>query len=102
MIPPFRKVQVKEIDVQRLQDAIANVFNTILKKQIIDGQLINNILITGGSPLSVNHGLGTLPRGFIVVNKNAQSDVWQTISTTPNSTMILNANNTVTISVWVF
>lgn len=104
MLIPFRRVQVKSDDVKHLQDGIAQIFNQILKKQIIDGIFIQDITITGGTPLEISHGLDNTPRGWIIVKKNAESDVWQTVSDTPSATMVLNATaaTTVTISLWVF
>lgn len=99
---PFRRVQAKDVDVQRLQDAVSPIFKQLISKQIIDGFLIEDVTITGGTAYTLNHGLGFPPRGWIVCKKNAESDVWETVSTTPNSTLILNATSTVTISLWVF
>lgn len=102
MLTPFRKVQVKTDDVKHLQDAVAQVLNQVIKKQIIDGAFITDISIVSGTPYSLSHGLGINPRGWIIVKKNAESDIWQTDSATPTLTMILNASADVTISLWVF
>lgn len=102
MLTPFRKVQAKTDDVKHLQDAVAQVFNQVLKKQIIDGAFIVDITITSGAPYVLSHGLGINPRGWIIVKKNAEADVWQSDSDTPTATMILNASADVTISLWVF
>lgn len=102
MLTPFRRIEVKTNEVKHLQDAIAKIFNQILKKQIIDGAFIENISIVTGTPYNLSHGLEINPRGWIVVKKNAESDIWQTDSDTPTSTMILNSSANVTISLWVF
>lgn len=104
MLRNYRKVQLKpeSYELKNVQDSIAQIFNQIIPKQIIDGLLLENITVVGGTPLTINHGLGIGPRGWILAKKNAQADVWQTVSPTPNVTMILNASATVTISLWVF
>lgn len=102
MLTPFRKVKVTDDSVRNLQDAIAQIFNQVLKKQIIDGVMIEGLTITSGTPLSINHGLDTLVRGWILVRKNSNSNVWESVSATPTKTLILNASATVTISLWVF
>ncbi len=104
MINSFRKTQLKpdSVDLKHVQDAVAQVFNQILQKQIIDGLYLENITITTGTAYSLSHGLGYDPRGWIVAKKNAEADVWQTVSNTPQATMILNSSADVTISLWVF
>ena len=102
MLRPFRRVQVKDDSLNMVQDALSLALNPIITKQIIDGAFLENIKITGSTSVSISHGLGIIPRGWFVVNKNAQSDLWQTVSATPKKTIIINASNTVTISLWVF
>lgn len=102
MLTPFRKVQVKTDDVKHLQDAIAQILNQVLKKQIIDGAMILDIPLEVGVPYELSHGLGVNPRGWIIIKKNAEADIWQTASDTPSATMVLNASADVTISLWVF
>jgi hypothetical protein len=102
MLPSFRKTRVLNADVKNFQDAVAQIFNQILKKQIIDGVILEDLTITSGTPLSIDHGLNTLIRGWIVIRKNASSNIYESASDTPTKTLILNASSNVTISLWVF
>lgn len=102
MIPVFRAIRTGVRDIQKLQDALNKVFNSITAKEIIDGRLISNVVLTTGSANEVNHGLGVPVRGWIVVGKNANANIWSSASSTPNSTLILNTSANVTVSLWVF
>lgn len=102
MIPKLKLIRSSNPDIAHLQDSISTVIDAFSSKQIIDGTLIENITLTISTPLTINHGLGYAPRGWIVCKKNAGADVWETASTIPSKTLILNASATVTISIWVF
>lgn len=103
MLPVFKKIRVEDRDLQMVQDSAATVFNIINNKQILDGVLIEGVvLLNASNPTSVSHGLGKEPRGWIVVKKDANADVYSSASTTPKSTLNLNATADVTISLWVF
>jgi hypothetical protein len=103
VIAPFRKIRSTVHDVQRVQDAIASVFNAILKKQILDGRIIKDIFLDSSeNPTAVKHGLGKEPRGWIVIKQDASASVYQSTSSTPQATLDLNSSADVTVSLWVF
>ena len=104
MIPSLRRVRSSDDVVRQLQDAADSVLKVITKKEILDGNFLEDITITAGTPKVVNHLLGEKLRGWISVRKNAQAHVWDSQDTnqTPFSTLILNASASVTISLWVF
>lgn len=102
MIPKFRAIRTVVKDIQRLQDALSKVFNSIETKQILDGRLISNISLLSASTTEINHGLGKPIRGWVVVGKNANANIYSSASDTPNATLILNTTADVTISLWVF
>lgn len=102
MIPAFRVIRTTVRDIQKLQDALARVFNAIQTKEILDGRLISDIVIETGTPKEINHGLGKPIRGWIITDINADANVYRSASTTPNSTFVLNASANCTVSLWVF
>lgn len=102
MIPALRSIRTTISDVQRLQDALNKVFNAIFQKQILDGRFIENIDLTSASTKEIDHGLGKPIRGYIVVRKNANAVIYESVSSTPNATLILNTSANVRISLWVF
>lgn len=103
MISQFRKIRSTINDIQRVQDAVAVVFNSLLKKQILDGRLIRDkFLDSSANPISIDHGLGKAPRGWVIVKQDADANVYESTSSTPNATLELNATADVTVSLWVF
>lgn len=101
MIPSFRTTKTSDRDLDKVQDSLSRIFNSIQTKEILDGRLIQDVSIVSGAN-EINHGLGKPIRGWIVVRKNANQTVYDSVSSTPDSTFILNASGTVTISLWVF
>ncbi len=102
MIPGFLRIRSKIEDVNLAQDAVDNVLRVIRKKEIIDGILLENLVLASGTTNQINHGLGVPIRGWIVVRQNANSSIWEAISALPNVILSLNCSVTVTVSLWVF
>lgn len=102
MIPKFRAIGTTDRVLQKLQDALSKIFNSLETKSIIDGRLINDVFITSGTPKEIDHGLQRPIIGWIIVGKNANAVVWSSISDIPNRTLIFNASANVTVSLWVF
>lgn len=100
MIPRFRKIRAKDVELNRAQEAVDQVFNTILVKQILDGHLIEDVAIN--TTADVDHGLGIAPRGWLVVRKDANEDVWENTSAVPTRLLSLESTGAVTVSLWVF
>jgi len=103
-ITPFRRVRSADNVIRQLQDATDTVFKDISDRQIVDGNILEGIEITGGTPKVIDHKLGRELIGWQVVRKNVTTDIWdsQDTNATPILNLILNATNTVTISLWVF
>lgn len=104
MIPALRRVKTKQEDLRQLQDSLDAVLNIIRGKQIIDGRLIEDIELST-TALNINHGLDNEVRGWIVVKKNANADVYEATSAStdlPKKQLKLIATAAVTISLWVF
>lgn len=90
-------------NLQRVQDNIDQFVKPLKNIPILDGILLEGIEVsTSGS--NFPHKLNRKLRGWIVVSKNANEDVWdlQTSNTLPSKTLILKSSGTVTISLWVF
>ena len=71
---------------------IAKILNgEISINENIKGALIEATLL--GEDTSVYHGLGFVPTGFIVLNKNGPGDVWGVrVSQWTNETLFLGSN----------
>jgi hypothetical protein len=103
-LPAYKTVGTDDIDLQKIQDNSAQVFEQITSRVILDGLLITDQRIVAGTALSIPHLLNRTLLGYIIVKKSANSVVWdsQASNTLTNKFLILNASATVTVTVWVF
>lgn len=99
LVKGYRKIQVSDLELGRLQDQIASVVNPLSRIEILDGVAIKDIAITTAA-VNVEHGLNRQPLGWILIDNTADARVWRTDW---NSNYIsLDASGTSTISIWVF
>ena len=101
-LPALKKIKAEDRVLNQVQDSVAQALKPLLNMAIADGRLIENIEITSGTASIVEHKLDRTIRGWIVVRKNANSNIWESTSSIPDKTLILNASATVTVSLWVF
>ena len=107
MLKAFRKIRVKEQQLDDVQSNIANTLIPVLKSLIIDGTLVKDIdLISGVN--RVSHMLGRVPEGWLIVDRNTAATVFRTTPTsaantiTDSSTISLTSSGAVTVSIWFF
>lgn len=83
----------------RTRDTIAQ-----LLRPVVDGLLLEGVVLTGGVDAVVNHGLGRTLRGWLIVRNTASGSVFdkQAANLTPETTLVLSTATTKTISLWVF
>jgi hypothetical protein len=100
----FKKINTQDYELSTVQRNTAEFTQQLANNPRLDGLLIEDIALTSGSETTVNHGLGRAIRGFEIVYKNAQVDVWADDAKQifPNSTLVLDTSATATISLWVF
>lgn len=101
-ILPFRRIRTDNSDIQKLQDSTDETFRSFQKKEILEGRLLEDVAIVSGTAKIVQHKMGRALRGWIIAGKDADARVWETPSTTPRSSLILNASANVTVNIWVF
>ena len=98
MIRGFRKINA-DGDIAKLQDNVEYVLEPIIQSSIIDGVQLNNVEVLP-TDTRINHGLGRTPQGYIVVDRNANLNVW-TVSL-GKQTMVLRSASPVTVSLWIY
>ncbi len=92
-------------DLQRVQDFTKNTINSLIAQNpLLESNFIEDIVITTGTPRSIEHKLGKELTGFLVHRINADANVWDSQSTNsfPGRTLILNSSANVTVSIIVF
>ncbi len=116
--PQFKKINVKDLDLNRVQDAVAFALNTIASIPLLDGRPVETetnaakhelVIVLGTTPKNIAHKLGRAYRGWFIVDKNANADVWVDpavagVDPNPDVTKFvrLDASATVTVKLWVF
>ena len=98
MLTPFRKIFTKDKDLTTVQSMIDNVLKSY-EKVLLDGIVIT-ATFSGVTTLEVEHKLGRLPQGWLVIDKSAKTDVWAT--NTDSRLLTLNVDNDVILKLYVF
>ena len=101
---PFKKVQLKDESVMRMQDSVSASFNALSKNFILDSVLVENVQLTNGVDNTVSHTLGRNFKGWLVVRNNAESVIYEssTANDVPNRQIILNCSADVLVSLFIF
>lgn len=107
MLKAFRKIRVKDSELEQVQTNVSNTLAPILKSLIIDGVLVKDIELVSGVN-RVNHTLGRPLEGWIIVDRNTAATVFKTVPTaaantiTDSSTISFTSSGTVIVSIWFF
>ncbi len=104
-LPPFRKLNVEgDVQFTRAQDDANQVHRVLISKPILDGVLLEDVVVTTGVVNAIPHQLGRELIGWMVVRQRASAIVWDTQDVNSNSaqTLFLNSSATVTVDLWVF
>lgn len=98
----FKKTGVSAPDVARFQENVDNALKPVLSSVLLDGVLLEGVELIAGQANVIEHKLEREPRGYIIVKRSANSQVWDEVSALKNSTLVLQCSANVTISLWVF
>ena len=108
MTTRFSRVLQSDADVTLTSDRIQEITDFIEKCPLIDGQLIEDVVVTKPPGVfedtTVSHNLGRVYKGFIVVKKSSAAAIFEssTINKQKSNSLILSTNLSCTVSLWVF
>lgn len=97
-LPSFKKTKHSDPEINRIQENALEKFNAYDSVPFINGNLLEIDVSTTATDF--NHGLNRTPIGFLVIDKNANADIWKTGAT--RTTIQLDASASASIKVWVF
>lgn len=99
----IKKLGSPSAELNRSQEYVQRAVGGIISSEILDGILLTNISLTTGLN-EVSHKLGRKIRGWIVVRKRANVDIWdeQDSNKKPGLTLRLQASGAVVADLWVF
>ena len=101
MISGFKTIRTKNSELDRVQSNVQLFSNELTTNPLLDGVLLKDIDLTTTETL-VNHTLGRLPQGWIIIKKDAAQDVYESGTTLQQRFLSLTAGGAVTVSLWVF
>ena len=100
----LKRINIRDLETNMLQENVAVFLDQIVVNPRLDGILIEDVQLTSGSTTTVNHGLGRKIRGWEIVYKNANADIWAADAnqTLPNRQLVLSCSATAKVNLWVF
>lgn len=103
MIPSFKKVRTEDTPLRLVQDSLTLTLDQVIRREILDGNLVEDVSLVNGFNL-VDHGLGRIPKGFIIVKRSDLHAVWNVSSAkmVPTRNMALQTNGAMIVSIWFF
>lgn len=102
---PYSSVNSNDPEVRAVDQKLLTIFNSIIKNPLLNSPvLLTAIMLSSGVDTPINHTLGRAVKGWIIVDKNATGDIWQstTANPIPTSSIILRSNATMTVSILFF
>ena len=102
-IRDYKKINSPDELLNRVQDEVSNSISQLLRTEILDGRLIQNVTLTAGIN-SVEHRLDRPILGWMITRKRADANVWdsQDNNGIPTRFLDLNASADVVVDIWVF
>lgn len=98
----FSQFFTKDDNINRLQKNIDETLNQVLNIELLNGNLLEDIALVSGSINTVNHGLDRKYRGWIIVDKDANANIYSSTSNVPEKTLLLNTTLNCVVSIWIF
>lgn len=95
----FKQVNTNDRVLQRIQDNVDDAIRSVITSPILDGRLIVGMALNVGDN-GLEHKLNRVPRGYIIVDKNANSNIYTTSK--DDKFLTLNVGVAITASIWVF
>lgn len=101
-LTPYVRTDQDSKASQRAQDSAESSLKSILSKEIIDGVLIEDVILVAGQDNLVAHKLGRTPRGYLVVRCSSQASVWDSEPVYPDKFLELQSSANIIVSLWIF
>lgn len=100
MIPfPLKRLRTNNPELNRVQDFTEASFRSLGLCPLLDGVLLEGLIIPG-TPTAIAHGLGRIPRGYIVVFND--TGIYPACSERTDKFLTLTGGFASTYSLWIF
>lgn len=94
----LKKFETKGYELSKLTSLIKEFLDQLMDTEQIRGEKLEISVTTSG--VSVNHGLGSTPNGWHLIDNTSNSTVWRSAWNDKTITLVSSVNTTV--KVWVF
>lgn len=98
----FKQIKSSNYELMRVQDNVNSALIPIQNSQVIDGQVLKDVILTTGNANIINHRLNRNIVGYLVIRKNADANVWDASSLTPNLSILLYTDSNCKVDLYVF
>jgi hypothetical protein len=98
----FRRLNTGDEALDRVQSAVVDALQGQLPSVFEGGIVIEGVQLLSTGPTVLQHGLGRLPLGYLVLKRNAAATIWDTPTPAPASTLKLETTADVTVTLLVF
>ena len=98
----FKKVNSDNSELAKVQENIDVALKPVLDAAIISGILVKQVSLLSTQDNIIDHKLGREYRGYIVVDKNANANIWTASTKFKQSQLVLATSIDVVVSLWVF
>lgn len=97
----FKKAYTTDQDLNAVQENVEESLAPLIKNPLLDGIILSNVELTTGDN-DISHKLGRKLQGWVIVDRDANANIYRKTSSTPTLTLKLNSSATVTVSLYVF
>jgi len=102
-INKFERIAKTDEKLAAVQDSIEEILDNISSIEILNGRVVENVLLTSGIDNKVAHGLGRIPIGYVVIRQSADARIWNYGFTGFDDRFItLQSSTNVYAYLWVF
>jgi hypothetical protein len=100
----LRKISTQDAETNRFQDNVSQAIQPLLNFPISDGVLVQGISLNSSTFTQVSHKLGRPYRGWLVVRKSANAQIWENFQETNllDRFLPLRASASVIVDLWIF
>lgn len=96
---PYRKFRTQNVDLDRVQDRVADTFQQFVSNPLLDGIIID-VTFDSPSTKEISHLLSRQPLGWFLVDNTAAATVYR--SAWSSRTLTLVSDSATTLKVYVF
>lgn len=104
MIKSFKKINISDEATSKFQNNVEQVLTPVLDCPLLNGNLLQNVVLESSKVNKIPHKLGREYRGFIITGQRSSAIIWdiRTNNDLKNLTIDLSCSANVTVDIWAF